>query len=480
MRWVGVAVISTLVVVVVALIAVIAASGGGDDNPTPTPTPILPTATPTPTPPGQTPSPTPEPPESAYRLVYREFGETEDVIWATDPANPEDREELARIEHREGFGIKPSLSPDGKTLAYLSLPDYALSAQSSQAELYIRDLETEDTVLLAENVDLMFAPLWTPDGKLLYVRQYAGPEFLSADVMITRVRVLEIGKDTPTPTPSPPPSQTPSPTQEPNHVILRDSVAHVLNFIPVGFSDDGESLFFVQIQGGTEQGSLLGLYRPATTEGIDAAWQMYLDALAEADEINNADPTPSATVTPRPTPTADARLVVAMSDQAAYSYDLSEDSHQFSYVIQEFGEDGDIVSRTYVADIIEASVSPISFDGLPEGYHLNPIWRPGDGRLTIGVLPTGGTPSGLILVSPEGTELELLPTRSSGFDEPRSWSPDGQWLAVEHSEGTSLTNRHDVKLEVLALNGFRTTIIAGADNATVDSVIGWIAVGEDE
>lgn len=482
MRWIMAAVGAAILAAIIAIVAVVAASGGGDDaTPTPSPTPS-PTPVPTPTPFGQTPSPTPMPPETAYRLVYREFGASEDVIWAADPANPDDREELARIEHREGYGIKPSLSPDGKTLAYLSLPDFALSAQSSQAELYLRDLETGDTAKIADNVDLTFSPLWSPDGKWLYVRQLAGAEFLSADVMMTRVLVPPIGMNTPTPTPTPAPSETPVPTQDPTVQIIRDSVAHVLNFIPVGFSSDGNSLFFVQIQGGTETGTLLGLYQPADTDEIEARWQEYVDALAEADAINSADPTPTATVTPQPTSTPVAKLVVQMTDQTAYAYSLRADGKALAYVVQEFGSGGGIVSQTYVADIIEATARPVSIEGLVQGYHLHPIWRPSDGHLTFGVLPVDGQSAVLIAVTRQGTDVEMLPTRNSGFDEPLSWSPDGEWLTVAHSEGDSLTNRHDVKLEVMSPNGFRVTVIAGADNANDDSVVGWLPVdeGDDE
>lgn len=467
------AVAAAALAVVIALIVVVAGTGSGDDaTPTPSPTPS-PTASPSPTPIGQTPTPTPAPPESAYRLIYREFGQLEDVIWSANPSNPADRVELARIPHREGFGIKPALSPDGKKLAYLSQPEFALSAQSSQAEVHLRDLETGDTVRIGENVDLTFTPLWAPDGEYLYVRQLAGAEFLSAEVMLTRIEVPPIGLNTPTPTPTPEPTLTPVPTPAPTYVLLRDTVAHVLSFIPVGFSSDGDTLFFVQLQGGTRPGTILGMYHPVSTDAINAGWQLYLDSVAAADAFNNASPTPSQTVTPQPTPTAIARLVVEMSEQTAFDYDLSDDGQMLCYVVQEFGTGGEtIVSRTYVANIVEASVQALSFEGLPEGHHLTPIWRPGDNRLTVGVLPTDDRPSGLLLVAPDGSNFELLPTRGSGFDEPRSWSPDGAWLALSHSEG-KLTNRHDVKLEVMSANGFRATVIEGPDNARVDSVLGW-------
>ena len=98
-------------------------------------------------------------------------------IWLALPADPTQRVELARIPHREGFGIKPSLSPDGRKLAYLSLPATARSAQSSEAEAFVMDLETKETEKIAEDVDLTFAPLWSPDGSELF---YRGPRGMMA------------------------------------------------------------------------------------------------------------------------------------------------------------------------------------------------------------------------------------------------------------------------------------------------------------
>ncbi|MEX0682885.1 MAG: hypothetical protein WD904_00240 [Dehalococcoidia bacterium] len=475
-RWIAAIGGAFTVTLVATLLVVLALDGGDDSGATATPS-----ATPTPvqTPAGQTPSPAPSPPETAFRLVYREFGQTEDIIWRVPPADPTQREELARIPHREGFGIKPSLSPDGKLLAYLSLPEYALSAQSSQADAFVMDLETDDKVLVAQNVDMTFAPLWSPDGKLLYMRQLAGPEFLAADVLITRVIVPPLGKSTPTPTATPRPSETQDPTPEPTTVLIRDSIAHVLSFAPVGFSADKASIFFVQLEGGTQQGSLLGMIKPATSESVAAAWKVYLESLRAADAANNTVPPPAEVVTPAPTPAPESRLVVQMSEQLAFDYALSPDGQKFSYLVQEFAPSGDILNRAYVADIVAATAAPVGIDLLPAGHHLRPIWFP-DGRLTFGILPGIGSVGTIVVVNPDGTGPVFLASPLSGFDEPRKWSPDGQWLAVSHSEGDSLTNRHDVRLDVIGLTGFRATVITGADNATEDSVLGWVTVDESE
>ena len=463
-----------LLAVLAILVLVIVTSGGAEPEATPTPSPTA-TPSPTPTPEDETPSPTPAPPETAYQIVYREFGQTEDVIWRAAPADPAQRAEIARIPHREGFGIKPSLSPDGKMLAYLSLPEYALSAQSSQAEAFILDLKTQDTVKVAEGIDLTFAPLWSPDGKQLYLRRLAGPEFLAANVIIVRVTVPPLGENTPTPTPTPPPSVTPVPTRPGEQDAFRDSIAHVLNFIPLGFSEDGESMFFVQIQGGTQTGSLLGAYRPATTESLAEAWTEYLMALAASQPDPNATPTPAPQGTPNPTPTPfwETKLIVAMSDQTSFDYDLSANRQKVLYLVQEFDESGGIANKAYWASIIEAATYPVSDEGLPVGHHLRPLWHPDSARLTVGVLPLDGSAGGVWLMHPDGAEAVNMTAGSRGFDEPRSWAPDGSWLAVTHSDG-SLINRTNITLDLITEGGNRTTVISGADNATDDSVLGWI------
>jgi hypothetical protein len=133
----------------VPALLLLASCGGGDgDDATPSPTP------PTPTPVKTIVTPTPPAPETPYRLVYREYGATEDIIWRVLAADPQQREKLTTIGHREGYGVVASISPDGRMLAYLSLPEDARSEDSSQAEAYVIDLKVaNDTKLIASGVD---------------------------------------------------------------------------------------------------------------------------------------------------------------------------------------------------------------------------------------------------------------------------------------------------------------------------------------
>jgi hypothetical protein len=461
-----------------AALAIAVACGGGS-SPTPSPSP-----TPTPSPVINTPGPTASPPQTDYRLVYREYGATEDVIWAALPTDPTQRQELARIQHRDGFGIKAALAPDGTLLAYLALPDSAQSANSSQAEAYVIDFKSDvqTPLKVAGGIDYNYTPLWSPDNRLLYMRQYVGPEFLAASVIIVRVRVAHHADPSPTPTPVLSPGISPPPPRDPVEVVLKDSVAHVLAFAPIGFADDGKSMLFLQEEGGTGGATLVGIFSSASTKEVDAlrklgddAW--YAAQAANLQAANNAaaagQPPPVTTIMPAPVPTPNSRFVVQLSDQAAFDARLSPDSHTISYVSQVIDDNGDIHNQAYVADLIQATARPLSVPGVSTGDFLRPAWYP-DGRLTISVLPVSGGPGQMVLVTIDGSNVTFLPQPASGYDTPRAWAPDGTWLAVSHSKGSSLANPGDGSLDLVSLTGQRLTVIAGADNAGGDTVLGWL------
>ncbi len=463
-----------------AALAIAAACGGGA-SPTPSPSPA---PTPSPSPLIQTPSPTQAPPQTDYRLIYREYSATEDIIWAAVPTDPTQRQELARIQHRNGFGVKAALSPDGTLLAYLSLPDSAQSSDSSQAEAYVIDFKSADQTPLkvGGGIDYNYTPLWSPDSRLLYMRQYAGPEFLAANVIIVRVRVAHHDDPSPTPTPVLSPGIAPPPPQDPVEVVLKDSVAHVLAFAPIGFADDGKSMVFLQEQGGTEGATLIGIFSPATTKEVDALHKLGDDAwyAAQAANLQAANdaaaagqPPPETTITPAPTPTPNSHFVVQISDQIAFDASLSPDSHTLSYVSQAINDSGEIHNLAYVADLVQATAKPLSVPGIAAGDFLRPAWYP-DGRLTVSVLPSNGGAGEVVLMTLDGSGVTFLPQPASGYDTPRAWAPDGTWLAVSHSSGSSLANPGNGSLDLVALTGQRLTVITGADNAGADTVLGWL------
>lgn len=460
--------------IAVVLVALVLAGCGGDDGASSSATPS-PSATPDVTSPfgDSTVTATPPPPDTDYRLVYKEFGNEADTIWLVNPVDPSERKKIVTIPHRRTFGIFASLSPDGRFLAYVTLPEDAPADPTlSHSDLLLMDLTTGYTELLLENVDQYYLPLWAPDSRLLYVRQMTGPNPLAVDVIITQVTLAEPPPPgetpTPTPTPSPTPTATPSgptPTPfNPAREILRDSVAHVLVFRPLGFAEDNERMYFMQVSGGTEVRTVLGSYAPATTESIATATSI-VDATATAvgDVTPAPTPSPDPNASPTPSPTPAAKLVVELSDQLIRSPELSPDKLSLSFLAPVL-VDGDFLARTYIADIVNRVVVPLTTEGLPSGPQVNPVWHPDGQRLAVGFEPSGGGSGAVALVPVTGGSLAYLPAPESGYDEPKSWSPDGGFLAVEHHLDTG-----QARLDLVSPTGQRGTVQNNPDY----KILGW-------
>ena len=107
--------------------------------------------------------------EAGTLIVYSEFGQWADTIWAADPNDPANRVALASIDHAFGFGINPALSPDGVHLAYTVRPRDA--AESAGGELWLLDVGTGAAKRLAQQVDLAGAPVWSPESDAVFVRR---------------------------------------------------------------------------------------------------------------------------------------------------------------------------------------------------------------------------------------------------------------------------------------------------------------------
>lgn len=418
-------------------------------------------------------------------MVYRESGAVEDVIWSISPTDLGTKTQLAVIPHREGFPIRASVSPDGTFLVYLSLPELAVSADSSQAEAYVIDLTmaTEPAKKIAEFVDYNFIPLWSPDSGLVYMRRYAGPEFLNATQTIIRARILH-GPDPEAVPPRPTPTLEPgiAPWPGPDPTALTATVANVFRWTPIGFADDNKSMYFLEEQGGTRGATLVGIYSPATTAEVDklyaaaeAAWYAAQRANKQAtDEAAAAGQSaPVDTVTPAPTPAPSARFVVELSEQSVSGASLSPDMHSVAYINQVLSPEGEFVNTTYVANLVDATAAVLPIGGLSPGNQLTPRWFP-DGRLTVSVLPDTGGPGQMAIVALDQTSVRLLAQPESGFDVPWGWAPDGSWLAAAHWSGTSLANQGEGRLELISVNGHRLTLLEGAPSAGEDSVLGWV------
>jgi hypothetical protein len=102
-------------------------------------------------------------------VVYSEFGLESDTLWAANPDDPAQRVSLGAVEHAYGYGIYPSLSPNGTRIAYTRLPPD--DDADAPAELWLLDVGDGKARLLAEGVDLPATPVWSPDGEYVVVRR---------------------------------------------------------------------------------------------------------------------------------------------------------------------------------------------------------------------------------------------------------------------------------------------------------------------
>ncbi len=437
-----------LVAVAVAAAALVSSACGGDgDQATPSPSPQ------NGSPVSGTPTATPQPPlePTSYRFLYSEFGAEADTIWSIKPDDVADRVEVAKIPHKAGWAITPALSPDGKKIAYTVMPEDGLFA-NADASAYILDLESGKPELVAERVDLLTTPRWSPDGGLLFLRRN-----LEEETTIIVVDLREPGEGTPVAGEGKPP---------PVRTVLRRHVSDVFSYIPLGFDAKDATMYFVQIQGGTEGGSYLGRYGPATGEAVATA-----TAIADATATVTAgtpSPVPSPNASPAPLP-GDVFLV--LSDQIARDYALSPDAGRVAFLVPGLVV-GQFVARTYVADIKNEDVSALpSPAGLAPGGQLSPAWHPDGKSVAIGQLPSGGEPGRVAVVPLDSGQPLFLPPPGKGFDQPLSWSPDGKFLAVLSFSGESLGNPGPSRLVFISVNGQRPALPEGSEIRGV----GWLA-----
>jgi len=173
-------------------------------EPTPTPTPD-PNATATPTP-------------STHSLLYRELGSVSDTIWRFDPTNPDDRQNIATIDHSEGVGIRASVSPQRDAVAYITLPAGRLD-EETESQAFVLPIGGSPQ-MLADGVDLLSTPLWSPDGGSLYLRRNS-----AAAISIVKVD-MQGGEES---------------------ELVSVNRNDVFGLFPIGLSNDSQTLYYAQI-----------------------------------------------------------------------------------------------------------------------------------------------------------------------------------------------------------------------------------------
>jgi Tol biopolymer transport system component len=167
------------------------------------------------------------------RVAYFEFGRTVDTLVLVDPHSSQRLRSLT-LEHAPEYGVVPGLSPDGRRVAYNLLPpETRVPGPDAPAQLWVADIASAEARLAASDVDLLVAPLWSPDGGgLVFRRSSAGEgphELLLAGTAAGSERSL----------------------------IASDAA-----LFPIAFSPDGGALYFAAL---TEYGSTL--YRLSAAGG---------------------------------------------------------------------------------------------------------------------------------------------------------------------------------------------------------------------
>jgi len=90
-----------------------------------------------------------------------------DRIFVVPAANPAGAMEVGAIKHLPGFAARAAVSPDGKQLA--AVVAEAGTPAHPLASLVVLNLQTGVLTRLALDIDLLQAPLWTPDGAAIVV-----------------------------------------------------------------------------------------------------------------------------------------------------------------------------------------------------------------------------------------------------------------------------------------------------------------------
>lgn len=93
--------------------------------------------------------------------------------------------EIATVPHLDGHAPRGAVSPDGRRVALLA-PDVAIGGRAF-ASLLTLDLETGELRRLAEALDPLQQPRWTPDSRAVLITRYTRTETGAPAVAVVRV-----------------------------------------------------------------------------------------------------------------------------------------------------------------------------------------------------------------------------------------------------------------------------------------------------
>ncbi len=306
------------------------------------------------------------------RLLVSEFGDRTDTIVSIDPADAGGaRAKIASIDHASGYGIFAMLAPNGEAIAYTALPsDEPKPGPGSPAHAAMVDVKG-DVTPLADDVDLLIAPVWSPDSSSIVVRKNTQVENAAGSF-----ELLLLGRDGSRAT------------------ITTWTTAAVF---PIAFAPEGTKLYFATLNNsGTD------LYRIAPDGTAETKIAHLSDEIAR-----------------------DWRL---SPDGTTLAYSVALSGNAPGVVAKTL----DLASGVAVDAVAAAALeSGPSSAGVARG-ELNPAWRK-NGELTIASLNLDGGASALS-VDAAGA-MSTITASSDHIDLPLGWSPDGMTLAVRAVDG---------------------------------------------
>lgn len=169
------------------------------------------------------------------RLVFAEYGATEDRIYLAPADDLDARELIASVPHAPGWALTPATEMSGSLVAFVALPPEAPPRRDEPAELWLLDAAGGELTRLAGDADLLVAPVFGRDGRYLVYR--------SSNVAEGTQELVRVDLETRT------------------RRTMRE-VATLFGVFPVAVASDGGVLYAELSNGGTD------LYRtPAGGEG---------------------------------------------------------------------------------------------------------------------------------------------------------------------------------------------------------------------
>ncbi|MSQ14879.1 MAG: hypothetical protein EXR50_03340 [Dehalococcoidia bacterium] len=127
------------------------------------------------------------------KLVYSEMqgdasgstGLTTSIIWQASAHDLRKKRRLASVSHVPGYGIKASLSPNGRWVAYKAL-GYDSVASTTNSTLWLIDVTSQSPSHLLDAVELLGTPIWSPTGdKVAVVKTSVDVDGLGAAMAVS-------------------------------------------------------------------------------------------------------------------------------------------------------------------------------------------------------------------------------------------------------------------------------------------------------